>query len=73
MSVIDEETIEEYDKLYRGDNPHLADDLLTIAVIQLIKTVNKQNELLSELQSDVQGISFNLDGIERTLDYLSGK
>lgn len=53
MSVIDEETIKEYDKLYRGDNPHLADDLLTIAVMELIKEIRKQNELLSELQSDV--------------------
>lgn len=71
MSVIDEKTIKEFDKLYKGENYHMSDDLLVIAVMELIKEIRKQNELLNELQSDVQGISFNLDGIERTLDYLS--
>lgn len=71
MSLIDEKTIKEYDKLDRGDSSHLADDLLTIAVMELIKEIRKQNELLNILQVNVKEVSLNLETIEETLEYLS--
>ena len=60
MSIIDEETIKEYDKLYRGDNPHLADDLLTIAVMELIKSVNEQNELIKAIGIQINNVEGEL-------------
>ena len=64
MSIIDEETIKEYDKLYRGDNPHLADDLLTIAVMELIKEIREQNELLNDIQVNIKEVALNLESIK---------
>lgn len=68
MSVIDEETIKEYEKLYMGDNPHLADDLLTIAVMELIKEIREQNELIKAIGIQINNVEGELTSIDNTLD-----
>lgn len=49
MSIINEETMKEYDKLYRGEDYHMSDDILAMAVMELIKEIRKQNELLNKM------------------------
>ena len=65
MSVIDEKTIEEFDKLYKGENYHMSDDLLVIAVMELIKEIRKQNEVLKDMQVKiVEEVALNFESIK---------
>lgn len=68
MSVIDEETIKEHDTLYKGKNYHMSDDLLVIAVMELIKEIRKQNELIKAIGIQVNNVDGELMSIDNTLD-----
>lgn len=70
MSIISEETIKEAEEKM-GDFYFPAEFMKEIILLELVKQLQRQNELLNILQANVKEVSLNLETIEETLEYLS--
>lgn len=65
MSIIDKETIKEYEKLFKISV--VDEEVISLALLELIKEIRKQNELLNDMQVNIKEVALNLESIKEEL------
>lgn len=69
MSIIDEETIKEYEKLFKISV--VDEEVISLALLELIKEIRKQNELIKAMGIQINNVDGELTSINNTLkEYL---
>ena len=72
MSIIDEETIEEHSKMKFKDSLGYTfeaseEHKTNIVLLELVKQLQIQNELLNDIQVNIKEVSLNLESIKEEL------
>lgn len=65
MSIIDEETIKEYEKLFKISV--VDEEVISLALLELIKEIREQNELLNDIQVNIKEVALNLESIKEEM------